>query len=98
VVTRKTGDSLRYERRDEDFALVRIDAVGRRHELILTATNVVHLGIASDFARRLLASKAGEKSGTIGAGLKRTVVRSNVRAIEILVRLLERGGRRGNVC
>jgi hypothetical protein len=41
--------------------------------------------------------KAGEKSGTIGAGLKRTVVRSNVRAIEILVRLLERGGRRGNV-
>ena len=76
MVTRRTCDALHYERRNEDFALVRIEADGSRHELILTAANVVHLGIlAPDFARRLLANKAGEKSGTIGAGLKSTLGR-----------------------
>jgi hypothetical protein len=97
-VTRKTCDALRIERRNTDFALVRIEEDGSRHELLLTAANVVHLGmLAPDFARRLLAEKAGEKSGTIGAGLKTTLVRTNVRAIEMLVRLFERGGRRGKV-
>ena len=98
VVTRKPSDTLRFEQRNEDFALVHIAADGSRHELILTAANVVHLGmLAPDFARRLLAHKAGEKSGTIGTALKGKLVRTNVRAIEILVRLLERGGRRGKI-
>jgi hypothetical protein len=52
---------------------------------------------APDFARRLLTRKAGDKSDTIGAGLKSTLVRTNVRAIEILVRLIERGGGRGKI-
>jgi hypothetical protein len=97
VVTSKTRDTLCFERRNADFALVRIEADGSRNELILTATNVVHLGmLAPDFARRLVAQKAGEKPGVIGTKLKRTLVGTNVRAIEILVRLLERRGRRAN--
>jgi hypothetical protein len=91
-VTRKTCDILRYERRGADFALVRIEADGSRSELILTAANVVHLGmLAPDFSRRLLANKVSEKSGTIGAFVKNKMLRTNVRTIEVLMRMLEKG-------
>jgi len=93
VVARKTCDILRYERRGDDFALVRIQADGTRSELILTAANVVHLGmLAPDFSRRLLANKVAEKSARIGASLKNKMASTNVRAIEMLMRILERGG------
>lgn len=98
MVTRNTCDILRYERRKDDFALVRIEADGRRHELILTAANIIHLGmLAPDFARRLFTHKIGEKSRTIGTSLKTKLVSNNVRAIEILVRILERTGSTANV-
>jgi hypothetical protein len=92
-VARKTFDILRYEKRGADFALVRIAADGSRSELFLTAANVVHLGmLAPDFSRRLLTNKIAEKSGTIGAAVKHRVLRTNVRTIEVLMRILERRG------
>ncbi len=97
VVTRKTCDILRYERRGTDFALVRIQADGTRSELILTAANVVHLGmLAPDFSRRLLANKVAEKSGRIGAAIRSRMVSTNVRTIETLLRILEKRGRQLN--
>ena len=94
MVTRKTCDILRYERRGDDFALVRIEADGTRSELILTAANVVHLGmLAPDFSRRLIANKVAEKSGGIGAAVKSRMLSTNVRTIEMLLRILERRGR-----
>ena len=98
MVTRNTCDILRYERRKDDFALVRIEADGSRHELILTAANIIHLGmLAPDFARRLFAHKIGEKSRTVGTSLRTKLVSNNIRAIEMLVRILERTGSTANV-
>ena len=93
VVTQKTCDILRYERRGKDFALVRIQADGARSELILTAANVVHLGmLAPNYSRRLLANKVADKSGTIGARIKDKMTSTNVRTIEMLLHILEREG------
>ena len=92
-MTRRTCDILRYEKRGPDFALVRIQADGTRSELLLTAANVVHLGmLAPDFARRLLANKVAERSGTIGTLVKGKMVSTNVRAIEMLLAVLDRPG------
>jgi rhomboid family protein len=94
VVTRKTCDILRYECRGENYALVRVEADGTRSELILTAANVVHLGmLAPDFSRRLLANKVAEKSGKIGTAVKSRLVNTNLRTIEMLLGVLERRGR-----
>jgi hypothetical protein len=93
VVARNTCDILRYEKRGKDFALVRVEADGSRSELLLTAANVVHLGmLAPDFSRRLLANKVSEKSGALGAYVKDRMLSTNVRTIEVLVRILERRG------
>jgi membrane associated rhomboid family serine protease len=93
VVNGKTCDILRYEARGDDFALVRIQADGSRSELILTAANVVHLGmLAPGFSRRLLANKVAGKSGAIGASIKNRMAGTSVRTIETLVRILEREG------
>ena len=93
MVAGKTCDILRYERRGDDFALVRIRGDGTRSELILTAANVVHLGmLAPGFSRRLLANKVAEKSGTVGASIKNRMARTNVRTIEMLMRIFESGG------
>jgi membrane associated rhomboid family serine protease len=98
VVTRQTCDILRYERRGADFALVRIQADGTRSELILTAANVVHLGmLAPDFSRRLLANKIAEKSGSIGAAIRSRMTNTNVRTIETVLRVLEKRGRQLDV-
>jgi hypothetical protein len=45
--------------------------------------------LAPNFARRLLAHKVGEKTGTIGSGLKTRFAGANVGAIAMLFRLLE---------
>jgi membrane associated rhomboid family serine protease len=91
VTTHKTCDILRYERRGVDFALMRIEADGTRSELILTAANVVHLGmLAPDFSRRLLANKISEKSGSIGAAIRSRIANTNVRTIETVLRALEK--------
>jgi hypothetical protein len=90
-VARKTCDLLRFEERGPDFALVRIRADGSRSEIVLTAANVVHLGlVAPDYARRLLTNRIGKKSGALAASLKNAVVRTNVRAIEALLRFLDK--------
>lgn len=92
-MARNTCDILRYEKRGRDFALVRIEADGSRSELVLTAANVVHLGmLAPDFSRRLLANKVSEKSGALGAYVKDRMLSTNVRTIEVLVRILEKRG------
>ena len=92
-MTSRTCDILRYEKRGGDFALVRVQADGTRSELILTSTNVVHLGmLAPDFARRLLANKVAEQSGTIGTLVKGKMVSTNVRAIELLLTVLDMMG------
>jgi hypothetical protein len=93
AVTQRTCDILRYEKRGGDFALVRVQADGTRSELILSATNVVHLGmLAPDFARRMLANKVAEQSGTIGTFVKGKMVSTNVRAIELLLAVLDMMG------
>lgn len=94
-MTRRAFDILRYERRGDDYALVRIAADGSRSEIILTAANIVHLGmVTADFSRRLLANKVATKAGSLGARVKHGVLSTNVRTIELLMRILERGGHR----
>ena len=94
---RKTCDMLRYEERGADFALVRIQADGTRSEIILTAANVVHLGLlAPEFSRRLLANKLGKKSGVMAASLKNAVVNTNLRTIEVVLGILDKSGGRLN--
>jgi hypothetical protein len=95
AVTRKTCDILRFEERGSDFALVRIQADGSRSEVILTAANVVHLGLlAPDFSRRLLADKLGKRSGAIAASLKTVMANTNLRTIEVVLGILDKSGGR----
>ena len=91
----KTCDILRYEARGSDFALVRLAADGTRSEIILTPANVVHLGLlAPVFSRRLLANKIGKRSATMAAVVKRRMVNTNLRVVEVLLSALDRSGRR----
>ena len=93
--TRKTFDILTFERRGEDFALVRIRADGSRSEIFLTAANVVHLGLlAPGFARQVLTDKVGQKPGAVATFVRHTAMNANLRFIEIMLTILERGGGR----
>ena len=59
-------DVLRLETRDQNFALVRTQADGSRSEILLTAANVVHLGLlAPGFAREVLTDKVGQQPGVM---------------------------------
>ena len=90
-------DILRFEARGENFALVRIAADGTRSELVLTPTNIVHLGLlAPDFSRRLLVSKAGKRSTTLAGSLRQRLVGTNLRLFELLLATLDRAGRHGD--
>ena len=94
-VARKTFDILNFERRGEDFALVRVRADGSRSEIILTAANVVHLGLlAPGFARQVLTDKVGQQPGNVATFVRYAAMNANLRFIEILLTLLERGGGR----
>ena len=94
-VGRKTFDILNFERRGEDFALVRVRADGSRSEIILTAANVVHLGLlAPGFARQVLTDKVGQQPGNVATFVRYAAMNANLRFIEILLTLLERGGGR----
>ena len=56
----RTLDILTFEQRGEDFVLIRTQADGSRSEIVLTATNVVHLGLlAPGFARQILTERSG---------------------------------------
>jgi hypothetical protein len=93
--TRKTFDILTFEQRGEDFALVRVRADGSRSEVVLTAANVVHLGLlAPGFARQVLTDKVGQKPGAVATFVRNTAMNANLRFIEVLLTLLERGGGR----
>src|SRR5262249_1446454 len=70
-------------------------ADGSRSEIILTPANVVHLGLlAPVFSRRLLANKIGKRSATMAAVVKRRMVNTNLRMVEVLLSALDRSGRR----
>ena len=93
--TGRTFDILTFERRGEDFALVRIRADGSRSEVFLTAANVVHLGLlAPGFARQVLIGKVGQKPGAVATFVRHTAMNANMRFIEIMLTILERGGGR----
>ena len=94
-MARQIWDMLRFEERGSDFALVRIRADGSRSEIVLTAANVVHLGLlAPEFSRRLLTNKVGKKSGVMATSLKNAVVNTNLRTIEVMLRILDKSGGR----
>ncbi len=93
--SRRTFDILTFEQRGEDFALVRIRADGLRSEIILTAANVVHLGLlAPGFARQVLTDKVGQQPGAVATIVRHTAMNANLRIIEILLTILDRGGAR----
>ncbi len=93
--TRKTFDILTFEQRGEDFALVRVRTDGSRSEIVLTAANVVHLGLlAPGFSRQVLTDKVGQKPGAVATFVRNTAMNANLRFIEIVLTILERGGGR----
>ena len=90
-----TIDILTFEQRGEDFALIRVQADGSRSEIILTATNVVHLGLlAPGFARKVLTDKVGQQPGALAKMFRHTAMNANLRFIEIMLMILDRGGAR----
>jgi membrane associated rhomboid family serine protease len=93
----RTADILNFEQRGSDFVLVRRQADGSRSEIILTAANVVHLGLlAPGFARQVLTDKIGHQPGAIVRLVRHTAMNANLRFIEILLTILDRGGPRFN--
>jgi hypothetical protein len=91
----RTFDILTFEQRGEDFALIRVQADGSRPEIILSAANVVHLGLlAPGFARQVLIDKVGQQPGVVAKVVRNTVVNANLRFIEIMLTILDRGGAR----
>jgi membrane associated rhomboid family serine protease len=91
----RTADILSFEPRGEDFALVRACADGTRAEIVLTPTNVVHLGLlAPGFARQVLTDTAGRQPGAIATLVRHAATRTNLRLIELLLAILDRGGER----
>jgi len=92
---RKTADILAFEPRGEDFALVRLKADGSRSEIVLTTANVVHLGLlAPGFSRQVLTDKLGKQPGMVAAIVRSGAMNANLRFIEVLLTILERGGAR----
>ena len=95
AASRKTFDILTFEERGEDFALVRVRADGSRSEIVLTAANVVHLGLlAPGFARQVLTDKVGQQPGAVATFVRHRAMNANLRIIELLLTVLERGGGR----
>jgi len=92
---RKTADVLAFEPRGEDFVLVRLKADGSRSEIVLTTANVVHLGLlAPGFSRQVLTDKVGKQPGMVAAIVRSGAMNANLRFIEVLLTILERGGAR----
>jgi hypothetical protein len=92
---RKTADILAFEPRGEDFALVRLKADGSRSEIVLTTANVVHLGLlAPGFSRQVLTDKLGKQPGVVAAVVRSGAMNANLRFIEVLLTILDRGGAR----
>ena len=93
----RTVDILCFEQRDSDFALMRKQADGSHSEIILTAANVVHLGLlAPGFARQVLTDKVGQQPGAVARLVRHTAMNANLRFMEILLTVLDRGGPRFN--
>jgi membrane associated rhomboid family serine protease len=91
----KTADILAFEPRGEDFALVRLKADGSRSEIVLTTANVVHLGLlAPGFSRQVLTDKLGKQPGVVAAVVRSGAMNANLRFIEVLLTILDRGGAR----
>src|SRR5262249_23395992 len=92
---RRTADVLAFEPRGEDFVLVRLKADGSRSEIVLTTANVVHLGLlAPGFSRQVLTDKVGKQPGMVAAIVRSGAMNANLRFIEVLLTILERGGAR----
>jgi membrane associated rhomboid family serine protease len=86
---------LHFEPRGDNFALVRTDADGTRSEITLTGANVVHLGLlAPGFARQVLTDKVGQQPGLAAAFVRHRVMNANLRLIELLITILDKGGPR----
>jgi membrane associated rhomboid family serine protease len=97
AIVHRTADILNFEQRGSDFVLVRSQADGSRSEIILTAANVVHLGLlAPGFARQVLTDKIGHQPGAVASLVRHTALNANLRFIEILLTILDRGGPRFN--
>jgi len=91
----RTADILSFEPRGANFALVRHEANGSRSEIVLTAANVVHLGLlAPTFSRQVLTDKVGRQPGVVAGFVRLRAMNANLRFIEVLLTVLERGGAR----
>lgn len=94
-VARPTFDVLHLEARGQNFALVRTQADGSRFDIVLTAANVVHLGLlAPRFAREVLTDKVGQQPGVVVGFLRHGAMNANLRLIELLITILDKGGER----
>jgi hypothetical protein len=88
---------LGFEQRGSDFVLMRNQADGSHSEIILTAANVVHLGLlAPGFARQVLTDRVGRQPGAVARLVRHTAMNANLRFIEIMLTILDRGGLRFN--
>ena len=97
TIVHRTADILNFEQRGSDFVLVRSQADGSRSELILTAANIVHLGLlAPGFARQVLTDRIGHQPGAVAKLVRHTALNANLRFMEILLTILDRGGPRFN--
>ena len=91
----KRSDIIKYEERGENIALVRVQADGSRSEIILTAINIVHLSlITPGFARQVLARRFGQQPSVLAKVIGQAVTNTNLRIIEALLAILDRGGAR----
>jgi membrane associated rhomboid family serine protease len=96
-IVSRTADILCFEQRGPDFVLMRNQADGSRSEILLTAANVVHLGLlAPGFARQVLTDKIGHQPGAVARLVRHTALNANLRFIEIMLTILDRGGPRFN--
>ena len=96
-IVHRTADILGFEQRGSDFVLMRNQADGSRSEIILTAANVVHLGLlAPGFARQVLTDRVGRQPGAVARLVRHTAMNANLRFIEIMLTILDRGGPRFN--
>jgi membrane associated rhomboid family serine protease len=96
-IVHRTADILCFEQRGPDFVLMRNQANGTRSEIVLTAANVVHLGLlAPGFARQVLTDKIGHQPGAVARLVRHTAMNANLRFLEIMLTILDRGGPRFN--
>src|SRR5262249_11060733 len=91
----QTADILTFEPRGANFALVRNEADGSRSEIVLTATNAVHLGLLPPTcSRQVLIDRVGRQPGVLAGFVRLRAMNANLRFIEVLLTILERGGAR----